>query len=443
MTSQKPSFALAMPLIGVLGLPFACQSAPTPSETAVGTGGNAMEPSGAGGASSGGTGGSAGGGTGGGQGQTDASPGDSAPPSVAGTRPLTANDVSVLFPRFGNEALAKLWRPNLVGKGGPFLAVSEIERIVKQVGSKNLLGPLETGTAAQDFERLRVIAVRFDPCFAGTPCQAQIRLVLQGFMANGDAFDGGVHLLFNLDQNEFREVVTALRAMTALAPENRPGLPLSPSPALEAQGMEGPYGKALRALVTRHAGAAKLARLTFMNRSGSATANWEFGGFDYVAGGARPMAIPGLPPNTPVQSVRAIIGAWGYALHPQPVRLAPIGPVLNSTEANKATPAAIDEGYATLVSVSNPLRENPEGADCGSCHVAGHLRGQVARSFKVAPPTTGYANESQAPRIVGAAEDDRDNLRAFGYFDGRQRSVAISQRVANETHRVLQLLEQP
>jgi hypothetical protein len=457
-TTTTTSLSSALTLVIALAA-FGCQNAAAPPETRGGTGGENRNSGGSAGnnarggagASGDGTGGSVGNNATGGAGM-DTSSGDAATSDAAsadsarlpaGARPLTANDVSVLFPRFGNEAPKQLWRPTLTGKGGAFLAASDVERLAKVTGTGNLLGPVPRLAPAQEFELLRVVAVRFDPCFAGTPCQAQIRLVLQGFLEQGAALDGAVHLLHNLTQSEFREVLAELRAMTALAPENRSDLPLSPSPALLAQGMEGAYGKALRALVTRYAGAANLARVTFMTRSPSAQGTWEFGGFDYGGGEPRPLVISGLPANTTRQSVSAPVIAWGYFLSPKPVHLAAAVPVISSTEADKASPAAIDEGYSTLLSVSNPLREHAESADCGTCHVANHLRAQVERNFKVTPPTTGYMNERQAPRALGMAEMDRNNLRAFGYFDGFQGpSVAISQRVANETHHVLQLLEQ-
>ena len=49
-------------------------------------------------------------------------------------------------------------------------------------------------------------------------------------------------------------------------------------------------------------------------------------------------------------------------------------------------------------------------------------------------PGLSYSGTTESTRLVGGAEQDRDNLRAFGYFDAQP---VISQRVANETIKVL------
>src|SRR4029078_1979497 len=111
---------------------------------------------------------------------------------------------------------------------------------------------------------LRVVSLRFDPCFSGNPCYPQARLVLQGLNQGGtQAFDGAFHALYNLSADEFATVTTRLKSLAALAPENDRVTTLGVSPALLAQGMTGAYATGLRDLVTEFIGSSNLAKFTF------------------------------------------------------------------------------------------------------------------------------------------------------------------------------------
>ena len=161
---------------------------------------------------------------------------------------LGRHDVSVLFPL---SAQGALWPASTPANGG--------ELLPRAVFAKIGMGLFPKIDDAAEYDALRVVAVRFDPCFrtslAGT-CQAQIRLVFQTVGADG-ANDGSVHALYNLSDADFKTVVAGLRAIAPA--EHRAYRPLGTSPALVAQGVDGAYGKALEALVVAHAGAATLA----------------------------------------------------------------------------------------------------------------------------------------------------------------------------------------
>ena len=70
--------------------------------------------------------------------------------------------------------------------------------------------------------------------------------------------------------------------------------------------------------------------------------------------------------------------------------------------------------------------------DCASCHLAGH----VAHFLETEDPAlvTPALTALRGPRELGPAEDNGDNLRAFGYFN---MAPVITQRVANETRQVV------
>lgn len=356
------------------------------------------------------------------------------PPDDAGgvPRALTANDVSVLFPLAG---AADLWPASLAGKGGPLLSRAAFGRI-----ARSLVKDLDPADA--EYAALRVVAVRFDPCFGGGPCVPQLRLVLQAIdVASGRAHDGAVHLLYNFTEQEWVAVVRDLRALTALAPENAAGLPLGPSPALASQGSKGKYGQGLRALVARHAGAANLSRMTFMTRTLARAGQWEFGGVNLRGfSPAGDMDIAGLPPGTRLQTVAGATSlSYRYSLTPDAAHLPALLTAIDGEKLGDVAPEALAAAYGALARVENPGLETPETSDCASCHLANRMRGYLdAKHPPATAPDTRYPGQAQAPRVVSGAEMLNDNLRAFGYFDA---APVVSQRTANETHHVLEVLE--
>jgi hypothetical protein len=119
-------------------------------------------------------------------------------------------------------------------------------------------------------------------------------------------------------------------------------------------------------------------------------------------------------------------------------------PIIGSDTLGSASEDERIAGYAALTQVENPELESPDTADCVSCHVANFIRGYLDENYPTsAAPETTYSGVAAATRVVGEAETNVSNLRAFGYFTTGPSSVspAISQRTANETHRVLELLE--
>ena len=89
-----------------------------------------------------------------------------------------------------------------------------------------------------------------------------------------------------------------------------------------------------------------------------------------------------------------------------------------------------------LARVENPLVESPDTVDCGACHLANRLRGSLQTTYGLSSALS-YASTAEATRLIGGAERDNENLRAFGYFDAQ---LAISQRTANETLKVLAVM---
>jgi len=335
-------------------------------------------------------------------------------------RELGDNDVSILFPAAGAEAL---WPATLAGRGGPLLPAEVFARIglslVREVDDE------------AEHAALRVVAARFDPCFApaiGGPCQPQIRLVMQIPDPAGGFFDGAVHTLYALSPQDFDAAVAELRALAALAPENA-GQPLGPSPALVAQGLQGAYARGLQALVTRYAGAGSLVRMTFMTRTFSRSGQWQLGGF-HVGGTNDKITIVGIG-ATQQNVTRSIAHTFEYDV--VPAFMDPTGrPGASASRLDRLDPAARADVHAWAIRQQDPRQTLPDTTDCASCHIAGH----TARHLEAAAPelVTPAIGAMRGARVVGAAEHDADNLRAFGWFG---KAPHVAQRTANETRAVL------
>ncbi|MFO0750831.1 MAG: hypothetical protein U1F43_34950 [Myxococcota bacterium] len=352
-------------------------------------------------------------------GPSEAVPTGAAPAATAATgSALAPNDVSVLFPAAPAEAL---WPASSAARGGVLLPRSEVDRL-----GLSLVREVEDG---DEYDALRVVAARFDPCFRtafAAPCQPQIRLVFQIPDPAGGFYDGALHALYALAPGELDAIARELRALAALAPENV-GAPLGPSPALTRQGLKSPYAARLFALVTGYAGQASLVRMTFISRTFARSGQWQMGGF--VTGGGK-LAIAGI--GATQQNVTRTVGhAFDYTV--APAFADPAGrPGASADRLDALAPEAQAEVHAWAVRQEDPSQHLPDTTDCASCHIGQH----VARHLEERDPSLAsppLAAERGA-RTISLAESDADNLRAFGWV-GKEPHVA--QRTANETRAVL------
>jgi hypothetical protein len=347
---------------------------------------------------------------------------------------LGRHDVSILLPVPASGDLP--WRAATPGKGGPLLP----RAIFDQIG-RSVFNSLDD---AAEYGALRVIAVRFDPCFTvslSSACQPQLRLVFQALQddAHRDrgTHDGAVHALYNLTAEQRGDVIARLRALAAEAPQNRPYVPLGISPALAAQGMDGAYATGLGTLIADHAGASNLARMTFVTRTSSRQGQWELGGFH-----VRANAATGFPAPGPIQIIgdatlqvisNGGFGA-GHRFSVSPGLVDERGfPGLDSARIPTLTATQQRTLQAWARDQESPRATVPDTTDCVSCHVAGH----VSVALEAADPQLGSLDAG--PRVIAGAEGAGDNMRAFGYFFNEP---MISIRTANETAAVLRALDE-
>jgi hypothetical protein len=300
--------------------------------------------------------------------------------------------------------------------------------------------------AATLFDEYRVLGVRVDPCFprdATGGCIPQLRLVAQPVIADGATAtttrDATLHLFYELTAAELDDAHRTVWALQALAAGRTAGRPLEVHPVLRAEGLAGPYGTMLHALVTRLCGAQNLTRVAFMRLVQEEVA-WRFGAFEVEQAALVADPIPRL--GTLVEQGVQEFGNTAF----RSGELQPTIPgddldVLLSESAMRLTDArTLTRGLTSALRLEHPARLSPKTADCGSCHVATRARTNAERQRQV--DTSGYPDSFTAnPRFdlsrTDAVGDDPRALRAFGYFGAMS---ALSQRTINESAEVAEAL---
>ncbi len=357
----------------------------------------------------------------------DAGPVDAAPPPPT----LRLNDVSVLFPLPPDQEAAGYLRPTDRGAHGELLPRAVFDAI-----------PTFPVVPADGiaYDRMRVLSLRVDGC--GGPhdtCYPQIRLVMQP-MRGSLARDSALHLFFRLEAGEMGDVVGELRRMRSLAPGLTDG-PLDVHPALATQGVTGPWGAALRALVLRHVGAARLTRVTFFLRAPPVQEVWFFGGLDRNGEAFEPMTIVGVGRGN--QRVIHTDEAAGYRYDLTPVAVTPEdhSAVLSAAASARAAADARDRALASLHRVENPARYVPDELPCAGCHLATYVLAEAARTHGASPDRFAadrFTSSRHDLSLRGAAVESPSSLRAFGWFNT---DAVISQRTVNESAAVVDDLD--
>ena len=145
--------------------------------------------------------------------------------------------------------------------------------------------------------QLRVVGLRFDPCFAEgdapVPCRRQIRLVFQPLSTyRGDpiTFDAAVHAFYDFNQLQWNEIVSAWKQTAVGDPTEA----LQVHPLISRQGLNGAHWAKLREIVLKNCNVQNLTRVTSssVNRPGNF---WFFVGFNILADGTvEQIEVPGV-----------------------------------------------------------------------------------------------------------------------------------------------------
>ena len=468
-------FTLALSL--VLGV-ASCSSARSDSGATAGAGANAGTGASSTGASN--SGGSADGGQpspAGTGGTSDAAGGSGSAGTDTGTsgagpselaRPVTMNDLSILFPLgTPSDYSTGHLRADSPGSRGVLFPSSVFQKI-SIAGSTSGMGI--GGPSVAPYANMRVVGVRLDPCFAevnpsptASTCRNQLRLVfqeLQASTAGVSAFDSGVHALYSITRSELLTLLNEIvRLREADGGQGGKG-PLAPHALMVAQGLTGTFGTALAKLILQYAGEQNLVRATAMT-SENAGFQWSFFGFD-VSGAnhtVSPITIATLAATASSDATKETFFR-GFQASVDPVGSfipKPTGPddftVLADAQTALALSAA-DQAKLTagLARVENPSIFTPETVDCARCHTASPLGQNVARDrlhLSEANDTDAFhpdghwvtADEMKTTDFSFGSAANRDvpsvNVHAFSYAS---QLPSVSQRTVNETAAAVQFL---
>jgi hypothetical protein len=351
---------------------------------------------------------------------------DAGPPLPA----LVMNDVSVLIPIPSSPAAAGFLKPTSAGERGKLLPQAVYDKI-----------PEFPVVPAQGLEyaRMRAVAIRFDGCFpAPGGCEPQIRLVMQPITDQGETLDSALHLFYRLTTDELGALVLALRQLKALAPELKDG-PLDVSPAIVAQGIEGPYGAGLREIVLTYAGEQNLTRMTFFLRAPPKQEEWFFGGFNRDGATMTPLDIVGVGKMNQRVDHPVTTEGYEYAFVPAPKKPEDVSPLLVTATAKTAPPADLQRALGSVARIENPTKYGPDQLDCAGCHVATTLaaHAKASLSLDVASHADSFKS-SHDLTLRGESASTPSSLRAFGWFGTKP---MIATRVVNETAAVIDDLE--
>lgn len=354
------------------------------------------------------------------------------------TPALEMNDFSILMPLPNNEVeFNEMLSPaskfiNSLSKGEllPKVFWDNYIPVINQTEHKNKTWP-----------KLRVVAVRIDPCFPeGNKCLKQVRMIWQPLTKNNFGFisdDAALHTFYSLNAEEFDNLITDLiKLKQTTAPTNQ-SLPLQIHPKINQERYLGQYYQQFKSILLKYSGEKNLTRITFMKTQNMGHA-WEFEGFDIVdIETVNSIQIPRV--NTSIQ-------------------LFDIGPMSNEDfESATVSPDIVGEDNITslikdsrflnqknlselsllaqsIAKIENPNFHNPNTMDCLSCHTAqvgGSILHDRFQNLKDLPEVKQFQFNSKLPLAnTGGMQKKARVLRAFGYFN---KTPIISRRVINET----------
>lgn len=177
------------------------------------------------------------------------------------------NDATVIYPLpQSQEGVEQMLAPQDSGKGGPLLP----QRFWQRLPAIN-----QGESLTRTYRNLRVVAVRFDPCFkVEGECRAQVRLVWQPIDQAGygstspqglETKDAAVHSFHTLGAAAFRQMIAEYDMLSRGPAETYGDAPLQVHPVMRQQGLEGRFALGLRRLLLKYCGEANLWRVTSMS----------------------------------------------------------------------------------------------------------------------------------------------------------------------------------
>ncbi|HEY4183369.1 MAG TPA: hypothetical protein VGM90_41380 [Kofleriaceae bacterium] len=312
-------------------------------------------------------------------------------------------------------------------------------------------GPLNPGADVKmRYANLRVVAVRFDPCFANvgpvvdaSTCDNQIRLVFQSldYADGATAVDGAVHAFYRVPRAELTQIIQDVITLRKANGQTTAMGPLAPHPLLVKQGLDGAFGKGLRAIILAHASSKNLIRFTHFESANLQTV-WNFSGFD-ISGTttqtAKPMVIPTMPSHgTGAGFFQGFAAPMAGGFTPESTSADSISLLVNATKAKAATKTKQKAAYAAALRIENPNFHSPNTIDCASCHLAQPARllvGDDVLGLSATDNPNLFARDAKyvSARSMKQTTSLRDQPLNVHMLSYRGDQLMIGQRVINET----------
>lgn len=370
----------------------------------------------------------------------------------AQTQHLGLNDVSILLPL-----------PKSMEEMNQFLSPVSHQLLPPSVFKFLPILTPELNQEKNYQNHLKVIAIRFDPCFAEglspVGCLSQIRLVWQPIVFKTNpgtgvntpsTLDTAVHTFYNIASADWKNLLAEVKKISTT--DAKAALQIHPT--LHAERFDGPYWAELKKIVLKYAGEKNLIRATVMTVRADRV--WGFQGVDYNSAEGRwgQIEIPTLKsPNHPSAKI------VNQAFFIQPESLLNLmefkgGVTLMETsnttwfrflsDSVKFRDTATEDEIKTAINIAfkleNPGQHNPGTVDCVSCHLAQTVRlwgennfakswdfNKIFKQDQYTNSTMNLTNTSVNPSFV-------NRMRAFGYFKDEP---IVSQRLINETAEIV------
>ncbi|MEO6950461.1 MAG: hypothetical protein ABI321_01505 [Polyangia bacterium] len=356
------------------------------------------------------------------------------------------DDVSFLFPLSADPG--RLLAPKDGTAYGPLLSSADLSMVPQLVQGEDARSNDDVLGEA------RVVAARLDICSTDAAgCEPEVRLVFQPVLTIGGTTstrDAAIHAIYRLGR---ADLLSLSARVLALRDHHDATEGLSVHPTMLAEGVDGPYATALKALLLEYVGTTNLSRMAFFEQLGDSTGGvtpdgppavggeaqqWRMEALDVHAGQYTPEAIGSTTTEffTRTLSSSADEDTRTGELIPEPVAMVSVSSLYDA-QAASADGARLDDGAAKVLRLENPRLEKVDDNSCVSCHSA-FAMGAWSRSH-AAMPETGDAFTSRYSLVLPSDDTvTTHSLRAFGYFGGKP---AISQRAVNHTALVAETLD--
>lgn len=369
---------------------------------------------------------------------------------------VDVNDVSILLPPFSKvEELPHYVGLDFKADHGILFSQQDFTDLIR-FSEATQDDPQYTAPA---YEKIKLVAVRFEPCAKGNPltdgCHVELRLIFQPFifLSNPIVDDFAIHLIFELPEDEADDLITAfvdLKNQNAEIKTN--GVPLGIHPAVEKQGIQGKFAQGLKDIITRFAGRDRL-------RDSTATINFALHDWRFVKASVLNNVLTHvqIPFSTSMNMTLTSSSLTNKtAIIPQSTAPDHINRIVDSLGRFSVDgrigsffflpPAVKAQDIDLALRVDNPELNGPGSTDCISCHQASRSLARVNGS-----PFLGLA-DGNPNRFVAPANVTPNfymspltmstySMRAFGYSNSTK-GPEITQGVVNSSMDVADKINQ-